>query len=194
MRCLVLAFLVAACGGSVISPSSSPDGGTPDTEAPDAPSASPSTAACNHCLASTIAWGMNGGLGDGSTDTSSLAPCRQYTHSRKTSAGTKECGFEIPACGRPDDQVDVLALTLARTDVQQALSGGTALFGSDPRPCDGAVLEITIGARTISVGGDCTAQCLAGSPCTPVPEGVRQLATILQGLDERAFATNACAL
>jgi hypothetical protein len=81
--------------------------------------------------------------------------------------------------------------------VQAAFAGSTQIYGSDPRGCDGSVLEITYQGKTIDVGGDCSNGNSCGgasaSTCVPVPAGLKSLATVLQQLDAQELKRNDCA-
>jgi hypothetical protein len=200
---------VVACGGTTTSaPSATADGGTAGGggtaadggTASDAQTPTPTTPppTCADCLATAVSWGQNGGL-VAYVDTSSLSGCRTYTRSR-ASSGTPtpklSCTAELGACSAAPIAVGDVEAALAHADVIAALAGGTTTYGSDSRPCDGAVLSITIGTKTVEVGGDCQAGSPTGcgsQPCVPVPAGVRALASVLEQLDAQEIAQPACA-
>jgi hypothetical protein len=148
----------------------------------------PPTPACTDCLATTVSWGPSGGL-TSYTTTSSLKACRTYDHSRVTGneAPTLICTANLSACGAPSIAVADVEAALADPDVIAALAGTTKTYGSDFRPCDGAVESITVGANTIEVGGDCTGpnSGCTQMPCVPVPPGLRALANVLDDLDKQ---------
>jgi hypothetical protein len=81
------------------------------------------------------------------------------------------------------------------SDVYTALAGSTKLYGSDSRPCDGSVMVLTIGSKTLEVGGDCGSGpgCGQTGPCVPVPPGLKELVDVLNQLDQEETLDPACA-
>jgi hypothetical protein len=176
---------LAACSGNVIVPS---DGGTGGT--------SPVT--CSDCLAETITWSWNGGL-VAAVEGSSLGVCRTYQHTWTPVAGqpgvSQTCTVsDIGGCGAPSPSVRDVEQAIAHPDVVAALSGTTPLYGTDPRPCDGSVVQVSVGAQSILVGGDCgsSPSCLPGASCVPVPPGVRALVELLDAIDKQEQPSARC--
>jgi len=207
-------FSLVACGGATTSvpagddTGTTGDAGTRPTPSPTAsPTAMPTTAPtgtsphptpkppppCTDCLTTTVSWGSNGGLTQ-FTSSSSLQTCRTYERSRIVGNGapTVVCTAELGACASASIAVGDVEAALADPDVTAALAGTTQTYGSDSRPCDGAVLSITVGARTVEVGGECTGPTggCTQTPCVPVPTGLRTLANVLQKLDIQEASTH----
>lgn len=83
---------------------------------------------------------------------------------------------------------DVLQ-ALQNPDVQAALAQGHVLFGTDPRPVDGTVLEIVARADTsLEVGGPCS----GGASCSAIPAGVSALAELLRAIDDEQLQLEPC--
>jgi hypothetical protein len=59
------------------------------------------------------------------------------------------------------------------------------LYGTDPRPVDGAVLQVEIDGRRIEIGGPCAGT--AG--CLPIPSGVAALGLELTAITDQIRAT-----
>jgi hypothetical protein len=191
-------FSVVACGGATTSvPAAGDDPGTtkdaganpmPTTAPTISPHPPPTLPPCTDCLGSTVGWGPNGGL-TSFTTTSSLKACRTYERTRIVGNGapTLVCSAMIGACVAPSISVRDVESALADQDVKAALAGTTTTYGSDSRPCDGIVESITVGARAIDVGGDCTGPTggCTQQPCVPVPAGLRALVNLLEDLDKQ---------
>ncbi|MEA2747077.1 MAG: hypothetical protein QOI41_1220 [Myxococcales bacterium] len=110
-------------------------------------------------------------------------------------APTPICTTTLAACGATSIGIGDVEAALAHPEVQAALSGSTKTYGSDSRPCDGAVLGITVGSRTVEVGGECTGGTggCSATPCVAVPAGLRALADVLEKLDtQEVSATPSC--
>ncbi|MFO0760057.1 MAG: hypothetical protein U0359_26475 [Byssovorax sp.] len=151
---------------------------------------------CTDCVGETIGWGPTGGL-VAYNESSALSPCRTFTHVR-TAAGEpgpdKQCSVEIGGCDTETDGLHALETALAHPDVTAAFAGSVPVYGTDPRPCDGSVLAITRGDKTILVGGDCGTgtSCIQGQQCTEVPAGVRALADALAAVELAAMKKPDC--
>lgn len=185
-RTLLLTALMGlmACGGVT---TVGADGGTGGTV----------SVPCTECLTETVSWGPNGGLVV-SSDASSLAACRTFRHTRTPSGSSvpsKECSVEIGGCDAEPIAVHEVEIALAHPDVVAALAGSTSLYGTDPRPCDGTVLSISVGERGFFVGGACGAGegCFAGESCVPIPAGVSALADLLGKLEQQSLKVGECA-
>ena len=201
---LIFSLFLAACSssssdGAVADGGDSGTDGTADGVVDSAPpgeggesgsDASPDVA-CTDCIDASLTWGNTGGL-TAYDDTSALAPCKTYTHTRDhhdVDAGTQSCTTEVAACGA----TDVVGLTqiegaLAHPDAVAAFAAAPVLYGRDTRPVDGSVFQITYGGRTVTVGLDCGST----SPCTPIPAGVKALETVLQNLDVQELSKDSC--
>ena len=214
---LFAVFSVVACGGATTSvPSAGSDPGTTNdagTGPGPLPSSTPAPAPtppatisphptpappCTECLTTTVSWGLNGGFTSFST-ASSLKSCRSYERTRTTENGppTSICSATLDGCGAAPIAIGNVEAALANPDVTAAFAGTTKTYGSDSRPCDGAVESITIDGKTIEVGGECTGPGGGGgctqTPCVPVPSGLRALVTLLEDLDKQeASRTPAC--
>jgi hypothetical protein len=211
-RNLPLAALLglAACSGNVTTASESGTGGTlpattssvttssvtPSTVTTS--SASTSSTACSDCLTETISWGLSGGLVS-ATEISSLSSCRAYQ------AETTQLGGGLPGpslctvpdiggCDAPSPSIRDVEQAFAHPDVVAALAGSTPIYGTDPRPCDGAVTRVIVRSKTIFVGGDCgsSPSCLPGASCVPVPPGVRALVDFLGSIDQHEQPLATC--
>ena len=81
---------------------------------------------------------------------------------------------------------------LADPDVQAGFAmPAPALFGSDPRPVDGAVYQVARSTGgTIQVGGDCPTA--GGASCRPILAGIARLAADLDKLIETATTGGVC--
>ena len=124
---------------------------------------------------------------------SSLGACRQYSHRRSDVALV--CSVDLGTCTDPPIAVGDVERALADPDVVAAFAGTTALYGSDPRGCDGSVIDVTVGGKTVEVGGDCSRASSCGtpsSPCVPVAPGLAALVDLLTKLDTQELATPAC--
>ncbi len=172
---LVVLAALGACGDR--SPSVADDAGVPN---------------CNGCVGALVVWNMDGGM-VAYTESSSVTPCRQYTHSRDPVGGAGPslvCTQELEDCGAADLDVGELEAVLANHDVLAALNESPVLYGNDTRPVDGAVLQIRVGDKLIEVGADCPD---GGAGCVPIPAGVNALATLLRDLDTQELARGNCA-
>ena len=198
---LIFTLFLAACSSSSSGETVADSGtdGTADGSSDGSIDGSPETTldtppsdACTDCIGAQLSWGSNGGL-VAYRDSSALAPCKTYTHTRvhydMDVGGPQSCTTEVAACGA----TDVVGLTqieaaLANPDVVAAFAAAPVLYGRDTRPSDGSVFEITYGGRTVSVGLDCDET----GPCTAIPAGVKALETVLQNLDVQELSKDAC--
>jgi hypothetical protein len=200
----LVAFSLAACGGSTTGGVPGVDGGT-TSSGPDAavspsdadgavPEAgAPVDAPCTSCIGKSLSWGDSGGLVV-YVDTSALAPCRTFTRTRTgrvADGGPSSCSTEIGDCGGASVAIGDVEAALANPDVQRALASPTTpVYGVDTRPVDGSVFEITLGGKSIDIGSDCAA---GAKGCVPIPPGVSTLERVLQALDSQELAKPACA-
>lgn len=148
--------------------------------------------ACSPCIDGSVSWGDVGGLVVYS-DRSTLDGCNTY-HRTRTPAGrgTAEmlaCERSLPCMGSGLHGVSDVLQALQNTDVQAALAQGHVLFGSDPRPVDGTVLDIVARADTaIDVGSPCS----GGGSCAAIPPGVSALAALLRAIDDDQLHLDPC--
>jgi hypothetical protein len=183
-------FLIG-CGGATLGSSGTgdadggtyADGGTVANECGDA------------CPSSELSWSPNGGLSD--INPSSTLDCKDYRYDESSDSGDLSCTATLPTdCPASDVSVQEVSSAFFNADVTAAFAGSTKLYGSDPRGCDGSVLDITFQGTTIEVGGDCstTGGC-GGAPnaCVPIPAGLSAFATLLRSLDEQELKTPSCA-
>lgn len=180
---VALVFLFA-CGGSTIVGADGGGGAGGTAPVP-----------CTDCVPTPVSWGPNGGLVT-YTVASSLTSCRTFTYVRTPVTGDppKQCSVEIDGCDTAAIAVHDIEQALAHPDVTAAFAGATTLYGTDPRPCDGSVLDITVDGHTVEVGGECGqgGSCSPGA-CVPVPAGLRALATTLVALEQQSLKVGACA-
>ena len=192
---VVATALVVACGGSAADPGVTTDGGTDassaDSTSPTGEASAPTDAACADCFASVVSWGADGGNAR-FVDRSTLQICRAYRRDRSSGGADAGvgCVTELAACNAAPIAIGDVERALANPDVTAALSGSVPLYGSDPRPVDGAVFAITVNGKQLLIGDDCGA---AGTGCVAVPAGVGALVTLLKALDAQEIAKPACA-
>lgn len=149
-------------------------------------------AACGPCVDGSLSWGDIGGL-VANTQRSTLDSCNTY-HRTRTPAGRGasdmlDCQRSLPCMGSGLHGVSDVLQALQSADVQAALAQGHVLFGSDPRPVDGTVLEIVARPNTsIEVGGSCS----GGASCSAIPAGVSALAELLRAIDDEQLHLEPC--
>jgi hypothetical protein len=167
----------------------------PAADATPTPSDAPS---CEYCFLHALSWGYTGGE-VAFVETSTLGSCVSYTYSRtpvgSSTPQTLTCSTDISNC--TSISIRDVDGALANADVVAALASKTLLYGSDSRPCDGAVLDIRVDGAEVEVGGECGpgdagAGCGLPGACTPVPPGLRALATLLTQLDKQELAVPPC--
>ncbi|MEO8800714.1 MAG: hypothetical protein ABI551_22680, partial [Polyangiaceae bacterium] len=156
----------------------------------------PTTCTDGACLSGEVNWGPNGGLVS-AVDSSSVSSCTAYVHSRSESGSGSQLsctGTLETACSASTIGAAELAAALSNSDVATAFanSATTKVYGGDSRPCDGSVLQVTYGGKTIDIGSDVCQNCGGPTDCTAVPKGLRALATALQNLDTQELATPSC--
>ncbi|HEX7666434.1 MAG TPA: hypothetical protein VF407_18035 [Polyangiaceae bacterium] len=177
-----------ACGGTTADVSGNGDAGGGDG------GTKPVGCTDGACLDGELDWGANGGLVS-AVDSSKLSSCTAYVHSRtdSSSGSTLSCTSTLETqCGDTNVTAADVATALQDPDVTTALAGSIKIYGGDTRPCDGSVLEITYQGKTIDVGSDSCENCGGTDGCTPVPKGLRALATTLQNLDTQQLQTPNC--
>jgi hypothetical protein len=184
-------FLIG-CGGATLDPTGADasdggtqqDSGTVANECPDV------------CPASELTWGPNGGLS--SFNPSSTLDCSAYRYDQSSDSGDLSCTDTLSlSCTSSAITTPKVAQAFFNADVVAAFAGSTNFYGSDPRGCDGTVLDITFKDKTIEVGGDCsngnTCGGVPSNACVPVPAGLSAFATLLQQLDTQELKTTNCA-
>lgn len=204
MRFLWL-LLFAACSGSTTT-DASVDSGTdsPDTglDASDTGTDAPVDAGTDalaidtgtdagecprNCIRDVIYWRWNGGLSatENSYEVSECARVLRTTTNLISGDSTICIEYvEQTQCSLVDPVVDLLS----DPDVVAAREAAPILYGSDPRPMDGAVFVIDFGDALIEVGGDCS-----DPGCLEVPGGVAALQDALILLGTQTDESDACA-
>jgi hypothetical protein len=122
-------------------------------------------------------------------DASALEVCDLFVHRRTpvvTSSPTLFCEQPITDCASAIGPGDV-ARAASDPDVRAAIAVAPVLYGEDPRPYDGQVLQIQIGTAIIEVGEACR---MAG--CKPIPAGVGTLGNLLRSLTKQELARPPC--
>ena len=189
---VISAVFLVACGGETLAPTGSgaADGGT------DVDSGTPANTCISACIDGELAWGPNGGL-DAFQPSSSLSSCSSYVYDESSESGDLSCTDTLStSCSASGITAGDVAGAFYNPDVTAALAGSTKLYGSDPRGCDGEVLQITYQGNTIDVGGDCSHANDCGTPnsfCVAVPAGLDALANVLTALDQQEIKTKNCA-
>jgi len=187
----------SSSGGDGTNPGDPGTGPSPTPTPTQVPTSSPTMMPtrpppCAECLSTTVSWGDSGGLTQ-FHDSSSVSSCRNYVRSRSADTGTPvvKCTTNLAACSASAIGVGDVEAALADPDVIAALDGKTKTYGRDDRPCDGSVVEITVGTKTVEVGGECstTGGCTQG-PCVEVPKGLRALTDLLDKLDVQAASAD----
>jgi hypothetical protein len=191
-------FSVMACGGSTTSGANPAEAGTSTGTASTSggspvstPSLDASVTLETECVSEKVSWHREGGR-VAYTDFMSLQPCNTFRVERSTSDSRHEdaCYSELDQCknGAPDPGLGTchVSQALRHPDVVAAFAKGGGIYGKDDRPCDGSLLQIEIGGKSVFVGGDCNAgeKGCGGTPCNPVPAGLRSLATVLEKVGE----------
>lgn len=195
MRIGIAATLVlVACGGSVAQtqapdsgatsiPEMQPDSGTTTVVACDASAPSPLRALTWQWNGGDVAWQDESWITP--TDPTG-APRPSYSHSRSYPNG----GSPPMACEAVLDPCDALMVRietdLASADVAAAIAHAPVLYGNDPRPVDGALLDIRVEGHLIEVGS------CSSNGCPEIPAGVKRLADDLVALDARELAIGQC--
>jgi hypothetical protein len=144
---------------------------------------------CSTCVTSVFSWGYSGG-NVRYTDLSALSPCGTYTHGRMSSDPSVEpiqCQNALPCDGASVITAGDVAKAIADADVQKAIMQ-PILYGTDPRPSDGAVYQFRFLYNTVEVGEPCNGQ--AG--CKEIPAGVQTFVDLLKALDTQQLATAPC--
>lgn len=105
------------------------------------------------------------------------------------------CSPSLPACGSSGaETIAAINVDLADPDVQSAWGlpqNSTPLYGTDPRPGDGAVYSIALDdGRKVLVGGQCASPIM--SSCRYIPAGLVQLTQDLQKLASSMAADPVC--
>jgi hypothetical protein len=152
---------------------------------------------CPVCIDPAVAWEWNGGR-QAFSESSLLSTCATYTHSRsplREDGGTQQCSEEL-VCSDAGDagpaDIDSVVSAVGHPDVQAAFAASTPHYGGDPRPCDGGLMRIRLGAKSIDVGPECGQGCLPQPTCVPVPAGLRRLAEVLAAVDQHERRRPAC--
>ena len=186
-----LALFAIACGGTTLPAGGDvADGGTSSSD-----SGTTSNTCKAACLSDEVDWAANGGLTT-VTQSSRVSSCTTYTHEESsTESGDLTCTDTLSdACSSSTLGAGDLYAAMQSSDVVDAFAhaDGSTVLGSDSRPCDGAVLQVTYQGKSILIGTDCGNGCIRGAACTPIPTGVKALATTLRSLDQQELKTPSC--
>jgi hypothetical protein len=140
------------------------------------------------CVTRHIGWGQDGGH-VAYRESSALEICDRFIHQRVPLAPDPpgvSCEQAIMGCSGVLGPGDVTR-ALDDADVRAAIAAAPVLYGSDPRPVDGQVMRIEIGAAIIEVGGACSAP-----NCKPIPPGVTSLAEMLKAITKQQLSRAPC--
>jgi hypothetical protein len=194
--CYLLIATVFACGARTADPpagaggtagaggSAGTEGGVSGTEA----GVSGTDGAACGCVGIYISWGMRGGR-PLFNETSALHDCDVFDHQRAPVSGTDPmtgCRQVVTECVggvRADD----IRRAFNHPDVLAAIPGGLVLYGQDPRPHGGQVLNIRVPSVFIDVGEPCV-----DAGCRPIPPGIDALATLLRRLTKQELDRAPC--
>jgi hypothetical protein len=163
-----------------------------DVAAPDHQEAHDTGDGCT--LADTYAFGWNGGL-VAFSDESTLTPPNKYDHVRtysRSDGGTRSCSITQLSCqGMNSFGLFDIQLALQKPDVVSAFNEPTPLlYGTDPRPVDGAVYSVRRSdGHGMLVGGDCAG---GAAGCRPISAGISVLVDILKNFDQQMLARTEC--
>jgi hypothetical protein len=145
---------------------------------------------CSDCVSQAVTWRWDGGM-VAFQEQSSLSPCKSYERVRTSPDGSSvlgSCTQDTPTCLASSIDVTDVEQALAHPDMQKAFAAAPVLYGEDPRPWDGQLLQITRGGKTVEIGVECTGQ----PSCTPIPQGVGLGGQILEDLDAQEIAKPPC--
>lgn len=138
------------------------------------------------CPVTALEWKSNGGM-VAFRYVHQLASCQHYTLSKAPNGGAASvlCALDLSAS---DANLVAALAALAGADVQQALSTTPTVYGTDPRPVDGTVLEVTADGKSVLIGGDCN----GATGCTAIPAGLKTLRDNLGPLGQAMIARTEC--
>ena len=134
---------------------------------------------------------MNGGR-VAYEDSSALEICDRFVHQRRfviMDPTTRSCEQTITGCSGVIGPGEV-ARAIDHADVRAAIAAAPVLYGTDPRPFDGAVLRIEIGTAVIEVGNACSGT----SNCKAIPTGVHSLAEMLKAVTKQQLTRAPCSI
>jgi hypothetical protein len=127
---------------------------------------------------------------------SELSNCNSYHHERRLARADDPLGPPLAECTAAVDGCSSLLLarldaSLRDPEIQAALTQHT-VFGRDPRPTDGNILEVTVGALgdSLFVGDECVD---TKSGCILIPSAIASFASQLQELDVIQVSNEPCA-
>jgi hypothetical protein len=165
---------------------------------PDLPRAPDGSTTCS--LAANLTFGYDGGNAIywdlNRLTATSFTITRNYSQrAGRDGATTASCSPSLPACGTTGAvTVATINADLANSDVQAVWGlpqNPVPLFGTDPRPVDGAVYSIALDdGRQVQVGGQCASPTM--SSCRYIPTGLLQLTQDLQSLAATMLADPVC--
>ena len=164
----------------------------------DIPFSVDATATC--ALSANLTFGYDGGSALYWDANRLTATTFTVTRSYSMRAGldgstTATCSPSLPACGSIGTVTTAtINADLADPDVQTAWGlpqSSAPLYGTDPRPVDGAVYSIALDdGRKVLVGGPCASPLM--SSCRYIPTGLVQLTQDLQKLASSMAADPVC--
>jgi hypothetical protein len=137
------------------------------------------------CIGQSVEWGMSGGFVP-SQEVSTLGACATFGHRLAAKPPAPSCEQPLGECAAAIGARDV-ARAIANADVQAAIAAAPVIYGQDSRAVDGQVLRMQIGAAIVEVGSPC-----GSASCKPIPNGVGDLATLLQALTKQELARAPC--
>ena len=123
-------------------------------------------------------------------DSSTLSPCRTYSHQRDPTGPdppTLMCSQELGTCTSTVSAREI-NVALEQPDVQAALAAAPILFGRDTRLFDGAVFRMTVGAAVVEIG----AACNGAAGCKEIPQTVEALGIRLRALTAQELGRGTC--
>jgi len=164
----------------------------------DLPLSLDATATC--ALSANLTFGYDGGNAiywDANRLTATtFTITRNYSmRADRDGATTATCSPSLPTCGSSAAvTIATINLDLANPDVQAVWGlpqNPAPIYGTDPRPVDGAVYSIALDdGRKVLVGGQCASPAM--SSCRYIPTGLMQLSQDLQKLASSMAADPVC--
>jgi hypothetical protein len=141
------------------------------------------------CVIEAITWGNDGGRVT-YVDRSTLSPCDTFSHQRDpagTDPPTLMCSQDLGTCTSTVSAREI-NVALEQADVRAALAAAPILFGRDPRPVDGVVFRVTVGAAVVEIGEACN----GAAGCREIPQTVAALGIRLRALTSQEIARGSC--
>ena len=163
---------------------------------PDLPGSADANPGC--ALSANLTFGYDGGnaiyFDVNRLTSTSFTITRTYARGSPDTL-TASCSPSLPVCGTAGAvTVATINADLANSDVQGVWAlpqNPVPLFGTDPRPVDGAVYSIALDdGRKVLVGGQCASPTM--SSCRYIPAGLLQLTEDLKTLAAAMVADPTC--